>query len=85
MHYRHAWGRSPLGNLQAARTSDIPFATQRSDDWPLENTPLGVLGEEVPPKLDRGQRRNIVEALRKQDHERRLHEAQSLVNESGQK
>jgi len=81
IHYRYAWGRSPLGNLQAARTSDIPFATQRSDDWPLENTPLGVLGDDAPKKIDRGQRRKLVEALRKQDHDRKVHEAQSLINE----
>jgi sialate O-acetylesterase len=85
IHYRYAWGRSPLGNLQAARLTDIPFATQRSDDWPLENTPLGVLGDEVSTKLDRGQRRKLMEALRKQDHERRIYEAQSLINESRQK
>ncbi len=85
IHYRYAWGRSPLGNLQAARSSDIPFATQRSDDWPFDSTPLGVFGDEPTTKLDRGQRRLLIEALRKQDHERRLREAQSLVGESRQK
>ena len=84
IHYRYAWARSPLGNLQAARLTDVPFATQRSDDWPLENTPLGALGDDVPTKLDRGQRRKLMEALRQQDHERRLHEARSLVDAAGQ-
>lgn len=75
VHYRYAWGRSPLGNLQADRITDIPFATQRSDDWPLENVPLGVLEEEATGKLDRQQRRKQTEMLRQQDVARILLEA----------
>lgn len=84
IHYRYAWGRSPLGNLQAARVTDIPFATQRSDNWPLENIPLGVLADDAPTKLDRGQRRQLQEVLRQQDLERRIHEARALIEASGQ-
>ncbi len=84
VHYRYAWGRSPLGNLQASRITDIPFATQRSDDWPLENIPRDVL-DEAPVNLDRGQRRKLQEALQKQDLQRRLHEAEELIEASGQK
>ena len=83
-HYRYAWARSPLGNLQADRVSDIPFATQRSDEWPLENIPLGVLGDDAPVKLDRGQRRKLQEALRNQDLERRRRTAEALINASKQ-
>lgn len=82
VHFRYAWGRSPLGNLQAERLTDIPFATQRSDDWPLETVPLGAVGEidgAAPAKLDRGQKRQLEEALRKLDLERRLHEARALI------
>jgi len=82
VHYRYAWARSPLGNLQAERVSDVPFATQRSDDWPLENVPLGVFGDNAPEKLDRGQRRQLQEALQMQDLERRLHEAENLIDAS---
>jgi sialate O-acetylesterase len=84
IHYRYAWGRSPLGNLQANRNTDIPFATQRSDDWPLENIPFGVLGDDAPIQLDRQQRRKVEEALREQDLARRLHEARMLIEASGQ-
>ena len=79
VHYRYAWGRSPLGNLQASRNVDIPFATQRSDDWPLESIPLGVFDQEVTQKLDRGQRRKVLDELRQQDLDRRRHEAKSLL------
>jgi sialate O-acetylesterase len=34
LHYRYAWARNPMGNLQILGNTDIPFATQRSDDWP---------------------------------------------------
>jgi sialate O-acetylesterase len=34
VHYRYAWARNPMGNLQVLGNTDIPFATQRSDDWP---------------------------------------------------
>jgi sialate O-acetylesterase len=78
IHYRYAWARSPLGNLQASRNVDIPFATQRSDDWSLENAPSGLF-EEVTGKLDRRQRRIQQEALRQLDLDRRVRAAQSLI------
>ncbi len=78
VHYRYAWGRSPLGNLQADRMTDIPFATQRSDDWSLENVPLGVHETKVTGKLSRQQRRKQIEALKKQDVERIIAEAAAL-------
>lgn len=78
IHYRYAWGRSPLGNLQAAGNSDIPFATQRSDRWSLENVPLGVHEEEVTTKMTRQQKQKLTEALRAQDVERILLEAEAL-------
>lgn len=81
VHYRYAWARSPLGNLQAERMTDIPFATQRSDDWPLEHVPLGVHDSEVTGKMDRRQRRSVIDALRKQDVTRILFEAETLKSQ----
>lgn len=37
-HYRFAWSRNPMSNLTSAR--QIPLATQRSDDWLQEETPV---------------------------------------------
>lgn len=78
VHYRYAWGRSPLGNLQADRMTDIPFATQRSDDWSLEHVPLGIQEPDVLTKLDRQQKRKQTKMLRQQDVARILFEAASL-------
>lgn len=85
VHFRYAWGRSPLGNLQADRNSDIPVATQRSDHWPLENFPPGLFGEEIREKLDRGQKRQQTLALQKMDLERRLFEARQLLQAEASK
>jgi len=78
IHYRYAWGRSPLGNLQAQRVTDIHFATQRSDNWPHENVPLGIHSEQISGKLTRQQNQKLLEALRQQDVERVLLQAKRL-------
>ncbi len=39
VHFRYAWGRNPLANLQAIGNNDLPFATQRSDTWRMEESP----------------------------------------------
>ncbi len=85
IHFRYAWGRNPMGNLQSADHNDLPLATQRSDDWPMEDVPLGVLGGETLEngQLSRGQRGKILQALRQQDLERRLAEARALLEEHG--
>ena len=77
--FRYAWGRNPLANLQATGNKDLPFATQRSDDWMMEEVPLGVLGEEVSLPLSGGDRNKIIQALRRQDTERRLKEAEKVI------
>ncbi len=79
VHYRYAWARNPMGNLQANSHSDIPFATQRSDDWPMESIPLGVFGEEAPTHLERNQRGQLREVLRAEDLKRRLQEAKEFI------
>lgn len=82
-HFRYAWGRNPLANLQATGNKDLPFATQRSDDWKMEEVPLGVLGDEVTLPISRGDRNKIIQALREQDKERRLKEAKQVIEANG--
>ena len=83
IHFRYAWGRNPLANLQATGNKDLPFATQRSDDWKMEEVPLGVLGDDVTQPVSRGDRNKIIQALREQDRERRLNEAEQVIKASG--
>jgi sialate O-acetylesterase len=86
IHFRYAWGRNPMGNLQSADHNDLPFATQRSDDWKMEDVPLGVLGGEPVPdgKLTRAQRARIRDVLRREDLHRRLAEARALLEAQGE-
>ncbi|MBI1336597.1 MAG: hypothetical protein GC164_06510 [Phycisphaera sp.] len=74
--YRYAWGRSPLANAQS---SLIPLGTQRSDDWPMDDVPLGVLGENPDPNNARANYGTIRRVLREEDARRRLFEAHAYI------
>jgi len=80
LHFRYAWGRNPMGNLKTADNNDLPFATQRSDDWKME---------EVPEKFicdDARQLRGLVQKqLRLDDTQRRLKESQIFIDENREK
>jgi len=80
VHFRYAWARNPLANLQATGNLDLPFATQRSDPWPLGAFPLGVLGEEPERALTGKEQATVLTALRAEDLRRRLAEAQALLD-----
>lgn len=80
-HFRYAWARNPMANL--VNRSGIPIATQRSDDWALEETVPGL----TPPEgMDENSVRrwlgnNARKALEQADLERRYQEAKALVEE----
>jgi sialate O-acetylesterase len=80
-HFRYAWGRNPLANLQATGNKDLPFATQRSDDWDMRDVPLGVLGEGGNGKgaLTSAQLNRLRQALRQEDVRRRVAEAEAVL------
>jgi sialate O-acetylesterase len=79
VHFRYAWARSPLGNLQASGNSDIPFATHRSDDWPMEQIPLEAANAAKPDAPERQQRANVLKLLQQIDLDRRIREARALI------
>jgi len=78
LHYRYAWGRNPMGNLQAQGNTDIPVATQRSDTWPLEEI-------FIDGKLAKLEGRKIRNELKKIDSERKLKEAEFILKEQTSK
>jgi sialate O-acetylesterase len=83
IHFRYAWGRNPLANLQAIGNKDLPFATQKSDNWRMEEVPLGILDGSPDLPLSRENGDRIIRALREQDKARRIKEAQSVLNSAG--
>ena len=87
IHFRYAWGRNPMGNLQSADHNDLPFATQRSDDWRMENVPVKLTGfDDLAPKdFARRANHDSQKALRLDDLGRRLKEAQALIDEHRQR
>lgn len=84
-HFRYAWGRSPLGNVQATGNKDLPLPAQRSDDWDMGDVPLGVLGEDWNGKapLTGAQQNRVRQALRQEDVRRRVAEAEAVLREHG--
>lgn len=81
VHYRHAWARNPMSNIVNSR--GVPLATQRSDDWILEETPIKL---PLPPNTDlKSQARRIRGLLMKElelaDTKRRLKEAEATIAE----
>ena len=81
VHYRYAWGRNPMGNLiPKSSRSGAPLATQRSDDWRIHETPAHF--GETPDR----QALNLArEAGRLLDMDRRLKDAQKLIEEQREK
>lgn len=79
IHYRYAWARSPMGNIQAHFNTDIPLATQRSDDWRMLETPV-TFGE----PSDREAMNELRKSLRMEDMRRRLTEARELIETQGE-
>jgi sialate O-acetylesterase len=78
-HYRYAWARNPMGNLVNSR--QVPLATQRSDQWLPEETPVKF---PTPPGMDEsGQRRHRMNRLRRElqlaDTERQILEARATL------
>ena len=79
VHYRYAWARNPMSNLTSSR--QIPLATQRSDDWFQEETPVAFpIPEGVAASSYRRQLNGKVrKELELGDTERQLQEAEATL------
>jgi sialate O-acetylesterase len=80
VHYRYAWARNPMANITNNR--QIPLATQRSDDWLLEETPVkfplpaGMSAQDAARPL----RGKILKELELDNTERRIREAEITLS-----
>lgn len=79
VHYRYAWARNPMANLGNGR--QVPLATQRSDDWLLEETPITipVPSDMDPNSQDRYVRTRLTKELQLNDTERQIQEAEETL------
>jgi len=80
LHYRYAWGRSPMGNL---RGKGVPLATQRSDSWTNMDLYKVLTGKDPaePGTLNRGENRQLSQALASEDRHRLIEEAKTLLKQ----
>ncbi len=81
VHFRYAWGRNPMGNLLPKFSqSRAPLATQRSDDWRIQEIPVpfGKTADRQAHNLAR-------EAGRLIDMDRRVKNARQLLDEQQEK
>jgi len=81
VHYRYAWARNPMGNIVNPR--GVPLATQRSDNWILEETPekIPVPQGMSPETAQRYIGNRLRELLKQADLERRYLEAKRTLQE----
>jgi len=80
VHFRYAWGRSPMGNIQA-RYGRVPLATQRSDSWTNADLLKALTGKDAedPLALSRGEGHALRSALEKEDRRRKIAEAKAIL------
>ena len=83
VHFRYAWARNPMGNLQDKRGRDVPLATQRSDDWTNADLLKALTGKDAedPAILSRGEKRQLTDALASEDRRRLVEEAKALLEQ----
>jgi len=84
IHFRFAWGRNPMGNLRQGvyQSGDVPLAAQRSDNWTVADMYENYTGKKsaVPGLVNGGEVEALKKALKAADLERRIFEAQALLD-----
>jgi sialate O-acetylesterase len=78
IHYRYAWSRNPLANVQIIKFKDVPLATQRSDDWTMGFVPLSVAQKDTPRDVA-PHKGDVLKALRELDRQRKIAEAKQTL------
>jgi sialate O-acetylesterase len=88
IHYRYAWGRNPMGDIQRSVRfgNTVMLPTQRSDNWSNADLLKALTGKEAedPGQLNRSESNALRAALQQEDQRRKIAEAQALL-EQGKK
>lgn len=88
VHYRYAWGRNPMGDIQRSVRfgNTVMLPTQRSDDWTNADLLKALTGKDAenPLQLSRGENRQLRDALAKEDQRRRIAQARAVLEQERQ-
>lgn len=87
IHYRYAWGRNPMGDIQRSVRfgNTVMLPTQRSDNWSNGDLLKSLTGKDAvdPGRLSNGENNALKAALAKEDQRRRVAEATALIEKHG--
>ena len=85
VHYRYAWGRNPMGDIQLSVRfgNRVMLPTQRSDNWSNADLLKSLTGNDAedPAHLSRDESHALRAALAKEDHRRTIAEAKALLEQ----
>ena len=85
VHYRYAWGRNPMGDIQRSVRfgNRVMLPTQRSDRWSNADLLKALTGKDAenPGELSKGEKNVLRAALEKEDQRRRIANARALLEQ----
>ena len=85
VHYRYAWGRNPMGDIQRSVRfgNTVMLPTQRSDNWSNADLLKTLTEKEAEDQghLNRGEHNALRAALEKEDQRRKIAEAKTLLDQ----
>ena len=85
-HYRYAWGRNPMGDIQRSVRfgNTVMLPTQRSDQWSNADLLKALTGKDVedPGQLNRGESNQLRAALASEDQRRKVAEAKAVLEQA---
>jgi sialate O-acetylesterase len=88
VHYRYAWGRNPMGDIQRSVRfgNTVMLPTHRSDDWSNGDLLKALTGKDAvdPGRLSQGENNALKAALAKEDQRRRVAEATALIEQTAE-
>lgn len=83
VHYRYAWGRNPMGDIQRSVRfgNTVMLPTQRSDQWTNADLLKALTGKDAenPGQLSRGENNQLRAALASEDQRRKVFEATTVL------
>ena len=89
LHFRYAWGRNPMGDIQRSVRfgNTVMLPTLRSDSWSNGDLLKALTGKDAidPGRLIKSENNALEAALEKEDRRRKLAEAKAVIEQAAVK